>query len=225
MRRMRFWLPLVTVSAVALAAGCSSASAGAGSGGGSGEVTLTLLSSSTVKSAITTLAQKFEQENPTIKISISSVPDAALPTTLPQELAAGNAADIFTSWPGIYSTQAAGVLGNEGYALNLSNQPWAKTLPTRLKSLVGADGKTYFAPLVSLPILAIYNQTALTKAGLSIPTTWDSVLSFCKAATKKGVIPFALGAETAFSEPDAGHGAGPERGGPGESRLHCQQVR
>lgn len=160
------------------------------------DVTLTLLSSATAAPALTEAIGKFQTENPGIKIEMSTAPDANMNVLLPQQLAAGNAADIFVDWPGIYSTQAVGTLAKNGFTLDLSDQPWAQQLDGTLKTLSGLDGKIYFAPLVRLGFSTTYNQTALEKAGLAAPQTWDEVLAFCTAATEKGLIPYALGAQT-----------------------------
>lgn len=160
------------------------------------DVTLTLLSSATAAPALTAAIDAFQAANPGIKIEMSTAPDANMNVLLPQQLAAGNGADIFVDWPGIYSTQAAGTLAKNGFTLDLSDEPWAQQLDGTLKTLSGLDGKIYFAPLVKLGFSTTYNQTALDKAGLAAPTTWDEVLAFCAAANEKGLIPFALGAQT-----------------------------
>ena len=115
---------------------------------------------------------------------------------LPQQLAAGNGADLYVDWPGIYSTQAVGVLAKNGYALDVSDEPWAKALNGSLKTLSGYDGKVYLPRSVALGFSTTYNQTALDKAGLKIPAKWDEVIPFCKEARGKGLVPYALGAQT-----------------------------
>jgi raffinose/stachyose/melibiose transport system substrate-binding protein len=160
------------------------------------KVTLTLLSSATAAPALKQAIAKFQSANPNISIDVSVAPDASMNVLLPQQLAAGNGSDIYVDWPGIYSTQAVGVLAKNGYALDLSDEPWAKSLTGTLKTLSGYNGKVYFAPLVALGFSTTYNQTALDKAGLKIPATWDEVLTFCKDARAKGLIPYALGAQT-----------------------------
>jgi raffinose/stachyose/melibiose transport system substrate-binding protein len=46
---------------------------------------------------------------------------------------------------------------------------------------------------------AIYNKTAVEKAGLAAPRTWRDLLAFCAAARQKGKVPFALGAQTPWA--------------------------
>src|SRR5688572_8736593 len=113
------------------------------------KVTLTLLSSATAAPALKQAIAKFQSANPNISIDVSVAPDASMNVLLPQQLAAGNGSDIYVDWPGIYSTQAVGVLAKNGYALDLSDEPWAKSLTGTLKTLSGYNGKVYFAPLVA----------------------------------------------------------------------------
>lgn len=160
------------------------------------EVALTLLSSATASPALTAAVEKYEAANPSVKIEISTAPDANMNVLLPQQLAAGNGADIFVDWPGIYSTQAQGTLARNGFTLDLSAEPWAAQLDETLRTLSSYDGKVYFAPQVKLGFSTTYNQSALERAGLAIPTTFDEVLTFCKAAAEKGLVPYALGAQT-----------------------------
>lgn len=190
MRFTRSTLGLAGLAAAMLAAAtipCSAADE---------KVTLTMLASATAAPALKAATAKFQAANPSITFDISVAPDASMNVLLPQQLAAGNGADIYVDWPGIYSTQAVGVLAKNGFALDVSEEPWAKSLSGSLKTLSGYEGKVYFAPLVALGFSTTYNQTALEKAGLRIPTKWDEVIPFCKDARAKGLVPYALGAQT-----------------------------
>ncbi|MBV9539157.1 MAG: extracellular solute-binding protein [Acidisphaera sp.] len=160
------------------------------------KVSLTLLSSATARPALEAAVAKFHAENTDVSIAMSVAPDASLNVLIPQQFAAGNGADVIVDWPGIYSTQAEGVLARNGDLLDLSDEAWAKSLSGTLRTLSSFDGKVYFAPLVALGFSTTYNQTALDRAGLTIPRTWDDVLAFCRQATAKKLIPYALGAQT-----------------------------
>src|SRR4051812_13448075 len=184
------WLKVASLSAALLALTYANASAA------DEKATLTLLSSATAAPGLRQAIGKFQAANANVSIEVSVAPDASMNVLLPQQLAAGNGSDIYVDWPGIYSTQAVGVLAKNGYSLDVSDEPWAKSLSGTLRTLSGYDGKIYFAPLVALGFSTTYNQTALDKAGLKIPTKWDEVLTFCKEAKAKGLVPFALGAQT-----------------------------
>src|SRR4051794_16289964 len=190
MRFHRKMLGIAGLAATALALGGMTASAA------DEKAALTMLSSATAAPALKAAIAKFQAANPGITFDVSVAPDASMNVLLPQQLAAGNGADLYVDWPGIYSTQAVGVLAKNGYALDVSDEPWAKALSGSLKTLSGYDGKVYFAPLVALGFSTTYNQTALDKAGLKIPQKWDEVLTFCKEARAKNLVPYALGAQT-----------------------------
>ena len=58
------------------------------------------------------------------------------------------------------------------------------------------NGKVYAVPFHSLFNNPIYNTEMFAKYGWSTPTNFSQILSFCKAAKAKGVIPFAWPAAT-----------------------------
>lgn len=159
-------------------------------------IKLTLMATSGARPAVEDAIKAFEESHEGVTFAAVFTDDAAFTSVLPQQLAGGNAADIFSTWPGSYSSVSAGGLGKRGFLLDLSEELWVSQIPDTMKDFVGADGKTYFAPLVSLPIVAIYNETAMKGKGLDYPMTFEEVLGFCDAANKAGVIPFALGAQT-----------------------------
>jgi raffinose/stachyose/melibiose transport system substrate-binding protein len=66
-------------------------------------------------------------------------------------------------------------------------------LPAGLKGVAQYQSKTYNAIFGVNGIGAVYNQDALTKAGLTPPNTYTELLAFCKAAAAKGTPAFALG--------------------------------
>ncbi len=68
--------------------------------------------------------------------------------------------------------------------------------PGRLQRRLPAGRQEYiFSPGTSV-LGAIYNKPAFAKAGVEIPTTWSELLETCETLKKKGIIPFALGAQT-----------------------------
>ncbi|HWA19571.1 MAG TPA: extracellular solute-binding protein [Devosia sp.] len=159
--------------------------------------TLSISAISGTRPAVEEAVKNFEAANPGVTVEASFTDDAAYLSVLPQQLAGGNAADVFTVWPGTYSPASAGILGRRGYVLDLTGEPWAAGIPETFSKFVGADGKVFMPPIVSLPITAIYNETALEANGMKPPTTWSEVLAYCEAVKAKGLIPYAFGAQTA----------------------------
>jgi raffinose/stachyose/melibiose transport system substrate-binding protein len=96
-------------------------------------------------------------------------------------------------WPGNGNPGATYVIAKPGYLLDLSDQPWAAQLPDAFKKVAQYEGKTYNAVFGLNGIGAVYNDDAMSKAGLTPPETWTDLLAFCRAAAGKGTPAFALG--------------------------------
>lgn len=58
------------------------------------------------------------------------------------------------------------------------------------------DGKVYGVPYQSLFNNPIYNTELFAKKGYKVPTSWTSLLAFCKQVKGDGIIPFAWPAAT-----------------------------
>lgn len=175
--------------AATLLAGCSS---GTNSGSGSGDnKTLTL--ASVDQGSIEDVVKAFEAANPGVKVNFTTSGADQYQQQIRTQLSSGTAPDVMTVWPGNGNPGATYVLAKPGYLLDLSDQSWASKLPEAVKSVAQYDGKTYNALFGLNGIGAIYNQEAMTKAGLQPPGTWTELLAFCKAAAGKGTPAFALG--------------------------------
>lgn len=99
-------------------------------------------------------------------------------------------------WPGDGNPLAMEVVAEAGYLQDLSDRPWATSVPEGIRPVVTQDGKTWIGSVTFSGIGAIYNQQAMESAGLTAPTTWTGLLEFCAAAQDKGKVPFSLGAQT-----------------------------
>lgn len=177
-----------TALAAAIAGTASTAAAAPG-----GE--LKLLAGTELRIGLQSTIDAFEKETG-VKVNVNYVEEAALGTVLATQLASGSGPDVFSMWPGTYGGTAAVNLGIRGYAMDLSGQPWAKNIPAKYDSFIGRDGKVYYPPLAALAVVTEYNVGKIDALGLKIPTTWSELMDFCKAAPAKGVLAFALGAQT-----------------------------
>ncbi|WP_105974316.1 ABC transporter substrate-binding protein [Streptomyces geranii] len=189
-------LPVLIAAAtsVAVLAACSGGTnAGSDSpgGGGGGSQTLTLASQD--QGSIEDVVKAFEKANPGVKVKYTVSGADQYQPQIRTQLASGTAPDVMSVWPGNGNPAATYVLAKPGYLRDLSDQPWVNKLPASVKSLTEYDGKSYTALFGLNGIGAVYNQEALTKAGLTPPDTWTQLLDFCKAAKAKGTPAFALG--------------------------------
>jgi raffinose/stachyose/melibiose transport system substrate-binding protein len=179
---------VAAVVATALVAACNS---GTNAGGDSDSGTLTL--ASVDQGSIEDVVKAFEAANPGVKVNFTTSGADQYQQQIRTQLASGTAPDVMTVWPGNGNPGATYVLAKPGYLLDLSDQPWAAKLPDGLKSVAQYEGKTYNAVFGLNGIGAVYNEQAMQKAGLTPPTTWTELVTFCKAAAAKGTPAFALG--------------------------------
>ena len=159
--------------------------------GGGGSQTLTV--ASVDQGSIEDVVKAFEAANPGVKVNLTTAGADQYQAQIRTQLASGTAPDVFSVWPGNGNPGAVYTLAKPGYLLDLSDQPWAAKLPAGLKSVAQYQDKTYNAIFGVNGIGAIYNQEALTKAGLTAPNTFTELLAFCTAAAAKGTPAFALG--------------------------------
>jgi raffinose/stachyose/melibiose transport system substrate-binding protein len=191
MNLRRFSALFAALTSVAVMAACSGGTnAGSGSGNGNGK---TLTVASVDQGSIEDVVKAFEAANPGVKVNLTTAGADQYQQQIRTQLASGTGPDVMTVWPGNGNPGATFVLAKPGYLLDLSDQPWASKLPAGLKGVAQYNGKTYNAIFGVNGIGAVYNKEALDKAGLTPPSTWTELLSFCKAAAAKGTPAFALG--------------------------------
>jgi raffinose/stachyose/melibiose transport system substrate-binding protein len=178
------------LTAVTLAACSSGTNSGSGSGSGDNK---TLTIASVDQGSIEKVVDAFKAANPGVTVNLTTAGADQYQQQIRTQLSSGTAPDVMTVWPGNGNPGATYVLAKPGYLLDLSSQPWAAQLPDSFKSVAQYDGKTYNALFGLNGIGAVYNDDAMKKAGLTAPTTWTDLLTFCKAAAAKGTPAFALG--------------------------------
>ncbi|MFI6681589.1 ABC transporter substrate-binding protein [Kribbella sp. NPDC050470] len=187
-------LPAVAVAiASTLALVACSGGTKAASGGDSGGESQTLSLASVDQGSIEDVVKAFEAANPGVKVNFTTAGADQYQQQIRTQLSSGTAPDVMSVWPGNGNPGATYVLAKPGYLLDLSDRPWASKLPDAVKTVAQYDGKTYNGVFGLNGIGAVYNQQALAKSGLTAPTTWTELLSFCKAAAAKGTPAFALG--------------------------------
>src|SRR5689334_2003008 len=177
------------LTSIALMAACSGGTNAASSGGNAKTLTVASVDQGSIEDVV----KAFEAANPGVKVNLTTAGADQYQQQIRTQLASGTAPDVMTVWPGNGNPGATFVLAKPGYLLDLSDQPWAAKYPAGVKSVAQYQGKTYNAIFGLNGIGAVYNQDALTKAGLTPPTTYTELLAFCKAAAAKGTPAFALG--------------------------------
>ncbi|MEU6251349.1 extracellular solute-binding protein [Streptomyces sp. NPDC047043] len=189
--RTTFPVLIAAVTSMAVLAACSGGTKAGSDGGSGGSKTLTL--ASVDQGSVEDVVKAFEKANPGVKVRYTTSGADQYQQQIRTQLSSGTAPDVMSVWPGNGNPGATYVLAKPGYLRDLSDQPWAAKMPDPIKTVAQYDGKTYNAIFGQNGIGAVYNQQAMTKAGLTPPDTWTKLLAFCRAAKAKGTPAFALG--------------------------------
>jgi raffinose/stachyose/melibiose transport system substrate-binding protein len=184
-------LPALVVAMTAAAAVMAACSGGTNAGSGSDSKTLTL--ASVDQGSVEDVVKAFEAANPGVKVNFSTAGADQYTQQIRTQLSSGTAPDVLTVWPGNGNAMTTFIAAKAGYLRDLSDRPWASKQPDAIKTVSQYDGKTYTGIFGVNGIGAVYNQEAMSKAGLTPPGTWTELISFCKAAAAKGTPAFALG--------------------------------
>ena len=115
------------------------------------------------------LHEKFEAENPDIKIQFEFNGRGDHETVNNTQLAAGEAADVIMVDEGLMNRWAA-----EGLLEDLSGESWVGNILPEVARFTQVDGATYQFPQELVPIGLFTNNDLLAQAGISeLPQTWD----------------------------------------------------
>jgi raffinose/stachyose/melibiose transport system substrate-binding protein len=183
---MKILPALLTVTSLALAA------CGGGTNAANDDAnTLTL--ASVDQGSVEDVVKAFEEANPGVKVNFTTSGADEYQRQIRTQLSSGTAPDVMSVWPGDGNPGATHVLAEPGYLRDLSDEPWVAKYPEVVGGVAQYEGRTYNAIFGVNGIGAIYNTDAMTKAGLTAPSTWTELLAFCQAAKSQGTPAFALG--------------------------------
>ncbi|MGP7819703.1 ABC transporter substrate-binding protein [Niallia sp. 01092] len=183
---MKKWLlPLALIfGIISILSGCSSKQSS-----GNGTTTISFLHwRGEDAEVLNTLINKFEKENPTIKVKMDIVPSDQYLTLAQTKLRDGKTGDIFTSFPGAQFEQ----LSKAGYFTDLSNDDFVKNYNENLITNGQKDGKQQAIPYQLVFNQPIYNTAIFKKLGIEPPKDWEGFLQVCETLKKNGYIPIAF---------------------------------
>lgn len=152
----------------------------------SGKTTISFLSWNN-EQIMQPFVEQFEKDNPDIKIDFNySPPTAEYIQTLQTRLVGNQAPDVFI----ITSENKDGLITN-GYAKDLTDEPFMKNISEANKEFVERDGKVYGMSTTSWAAGIVYNKDLLAKVGADEPpATWDDFLSLCQKLKDAGITPY-----------------------------------
>jgi raffinose/stachyose/melibiose transport system substrate-binding protein len=145
------------------------------------------------------IAKEYEKLHPGVKVSLDQESDDSVKGKTKTLVASNSLPDIYFSWTGNWGENF--VRGNRAADLTKVVGPgseWGKTLsPAAVKAFV-YNGKYYGIPLYIDGKFMGYNKAVFAKLGLSVPATYEDLLSDCDAIRKSGMTPISLGNKEAW---------------------------
>lgn len=203
--------PAFTLAALAAAGSMALAGCGSGStaesgtatesGSADGKVSLTFETWLPTQDQWTDLVAAFEKENPNITIDFQRDEDYdAFKTKLDNNILAND-------MPDVYGIQAGSSFDDYAqYAMPVKDyaSDWiSKISDNSRKQTTTTDGTEAAVPILNAGMeYFLYNKTILDELGLAVPTTYDELVTFAKAARDKGYTPMAMGAADAWHDSD-----------------------
>lgn len=182
--------------------GAATPESGAGEGGtDAGEVTLSFVTWIPTIDQWPAIVEEFEAQNPGIKIDFRGDDGAGdYFGRLDNLILAGDTPDVFgMQTSAAMADYAEFTLPAQDYAAD-----WLDKLSAEaLEETTTADGH-----MVALPVLTagsefmLYNQTLLDELGLSLPTSYEDLMTVAGAARQAGLTGFAMGAADAWHDVD-----------------------
>ena len=148
-----------------------------------------LVVAATGTSTIAALYKKFEEETGSA-IDAQIVPADQYYNVLKTKLNSGEGPDIFGGQSGVNTLVVD--LNVEKNAVDLSNEPWAKTMDPLVSSQATVNGKLYgltYWDTLGLVWVVNYNKKVFADNGINIPTTYAELKAAAEKLKTAGVQP------------------------------------
>ena len=184
----------VAILALTTACGSSTASSDPGSDPASSQaskkdVTVSVMINQTWnKPSMEALADKYETENPGVKIDYQVIPDNEFGQLLKSKIASKEVPEIVMD---NYQSLAKAVNMADTF-VDMKDRSWYSKLLNKDQILI--DGGAYLLPINGSgdPFGMIYNTAVYEANNIKIPTTYDEFLAACETLKSNGVTPIVL---------------------------------
>lgn len=132
------------------------------------------------------ISAKFMQENPNVKINVTSSSDGR--TVLQTRLSANEVPDILNTFP---AEDFYKEMFKEGFIQDISGQSYLNRVQDTYLKMSEYEGKYYAVPM-SVSTYGIYvNKDVMQKGGIAAtPSTWTELIDDCAALKSKGITAF-----------------------------------
>lgn len=136
-----------------------------------------------------------QHQNLTGKFESFDLYSAPVPRDIHEVLNRANPPDVMSGFVGGVLTEYI----QQGKLADLSDlwraQGWDRVFPKSLKDASSYNGKQYFVPMAIQWNPIWYRKNIFEELQLSIPTTWEELLSACERIAEAGYIPLAISVE------------------------------
>ncbi|USD62510.1 carbohydrate ABC transporter substrate-binding protein [Vibrio sp. SCSIO 43140] len=135
-----------------------------------------------------TIIERFEKENPNIKVKLNFMARNDMVTSIPARFQAGSPPDVvmvdrefMTHW------------GENGQLMKLNEQPFINQFQPALQPYLGLGDDVYYSMLQVSGMGMYANDALLAKAGITdFPNTLEEFTETCRTLNEQGIIPTVL---------------------------------
>jgi raffinose/stachyose/melibiose transport system substrate-binding protein len=140
------------------------------------------------------MATAFEKAHPGVKVTVEQESDQGYKDKIKVLASSNSIPDIYFAWAGSYAKQYV----DAGFALDITSAigkgtAWNKTLAPSAVAAGEYNGKNYGIPIDLDAKFMAYNKKIFDENGISVPTTFDQLLSTCQTLKSKGITPINFG--------------------------------
>lgn len=140
------------------------------------------------------VAARFMEENPNIKVTVTSADNETYKAEIGVRLASDSAPDIYFAWSGVYAKN----FYDNGKALDLTSYiegdtDWSSKIISSQFGPFTYDGGIYGVPIIMDGKAFYYNKDIFNELNLSVPENWDEFMTVLNVLADSEYIPISLG--------------------------------
>lgn len=150
-------------------------------------VTLELFWQKSNVNVIQQIIDKFEKENPKIKIELTAASSDSGKQIFQTRMATNEPMDLVQHWPSQAEFRS---MCKEGRVVDLSDYEWNDTIMDAYYDMSCVDNKLYSVPLSINAGVVAYNKDIFDANHIEVPTTWDELITAADTLKSAGVTPF-----------------------------------
>lgn len=151
------------------------------------QVTLELFWQKSNTNVIQEIIDKFEAENPNIKIELTATSSDTGKQIFQTRMATNEPMDLVQHWPSQAEFRA---MCKEGRMVDLSGYDWTDNIIDTYYNMSCVDDKLYSVPLSINAGVVAYNKDIFEENNLEVPSTWDELIKAADTLKAAGVTPF-----------------------------------